>query len=48
MIYSNSVIDGFPIVLGSMPVQFGMFLTMLLSIRIPKHTETGVTDHDAT
>ena len=47
MIYNNSVLDGFPIVLGSTPVQFGMGLTMLLSVVIPHHTETGEDCTDA-
>ena len=47
MIYSNSVLDGFPLVLGSMPVQFAMFLTMVLSIKVPVNTETGETEEGA-
>ena len=47
MINTNSVIDGFVIVLGSMPVQFGMFVALLLSISVPKHSETGEYCRDA-
>ena len=48
MIHNNSVLDGFPIVLGSMPVQFGMFVTMLLSVQIPHNTESKERAEDAT
>ena len=41
MIHILSVLDGFPVVLGSMPMQFGMLLTLLLSIKIPKDLNTG-------
>ena len=41
MINSKSVIDGFEIVLGSMPVQFGMLVALLVSISVPRNTETG-------
>ena len=36
MINIKSVLDGFPLVLGSMPVQFGMLMTLLLSIKVPR------------
>lgn len=39
MIYNKSVIDGFAIVLGSMPIQFGMLMTLGLSIKIPRHMD---------
>ena len=39
MIYNKSVLDGFAIVLGSMPIQFGMLMTLLLSIKIPRHMD---------
>ena len=47
MIYSNSTLDGFPVVLGSMSVQFAMFATMFLSVKVPMHTEGDVIDSDA-
>ena len=39
MINIKSVLDGFPVVLGSMPVQFGMLMTLLLSIKIPRNMD---------
>ena len=39
MINTKSVLDGFPVVLGSMPVQFGMLMTLLLSVKIPRNTD---------
>ena len=36
MIYTNSLIDGFPIILGSFPLQFAMFFATIIAIRIPK------------
>ena len=36
MINTNSLIDGFPCILGSLPVQFAMTIAMLAAIRIPK------------
>ena len=36
MIYTNAIIDGFPVILGSFPIQFGMFLAMVIAVRIPK------------
>ena len=47
MIYNNSVLDGFPIVLGSMPVQFGMALTMILSVVVPKGADGAESAEDA-
>jgi hypothetical protein len=47
MIYNNSVLDGFPIVLGSMPVQFGMALTMILSVVVPNGAEGAESAEDA-
>ena len=35
MIHTNAIIDGFPVILGSAPVQLGMLLAMLLAVRIP-------------
>ena len=45
MFFTASVVDGFRVVLGSMPFQFGMFLTMLLIVPIPEFE--GKTDSDA-
>lgn len=39
MIFNKSVLDGFAIVLGSMPIQFGMLMTLILSIKIPRHMD---------
>ena len=39
MIFNKSVLDGFAIVLGSMPIQFGMLMTLGLSIKIPRHMD---------
>ena len=39
MIYMNSLVDGFPVILGSLPVQFAMFVAMCISIRIPKDAD---------
>ena len=47
MIYNNSILDGFPVVLGSMPTQLGLALTMFLCIVVPKHPDTGEKDADA-
>ena len=47
MIYNNSVLDGFPVVLGSLPVQFGMALTMILSVVIPTGAEGAESAEDA-
>ena len=48
MIHIKSVLDGFPVVLGSMPVQFGMLMTLLLSIKIPKDlNDSEKSDEDA-
>ena len=35
MIHTNAIIDGFPVILGSTPVQLGMLLAMLFAVRIP-------------
>jgi hypothetical protein len=35
MIFTNSLIDGFPIILGSFPIQFAMTIAMAISIRVP-------------
>ena len=39
MIHNKLVIDGFAIVLGSMPIQFGMLMTLLLSVQVPKNMD---------
>ena len=36
MINTNSLIDGFPCILGSLPVQFAMTIAIVAAIRIPK------------
>ena len=36
MIYTSSVIDGFKVILGSMPLQLGMFLTIIFKVPIPE------------
>ena len=48
MIFTASVIDGFKVILGSMPLQFAMLLTVLTLVPVPEDpTEPGVKDHDA-
>ena len=46
MIQIASVIDGFKVILGSLPLQLGMLLTILISIRVPE-LEDGNKDKDA-
>ena len=43
MINTNSLIDGFPCILGSLPVQLAMTIAMLAAIRPPKD-ENGEID----
>ena len=45
MFFTASVVDGFRVVLGSMPYQFGMFLTMLFIVPVPEFE--GKTDSEA-
>ena len=47
MINIKSVLDGFPVVLGSMPIQFGMLMTLILSIKIPRNMDDKYMDGDA-
>ena len=48
MIFTASVIDGFKVILGSMPLQFAMLLTVLTLVPVPEDpTEPGVKDPDA-
>ena len=41
MIHTNSLVDGFPVILGSLPIQFGMIVTLLVAIRVPKDEDGG-------
>ena len=36
MYHLHSVIDGFKVTLGSLPLQLGMFLTLLIMVPVPK------------
>ena len=36
MINTNSLIDGFPCILGSLPVQFAFTIAMIAAIRLPR------------
>ena len=47
MIFNKSVLDGFAVVLGSMPIQFGMLMTLLLSIQVPKNMDSGKYQEEA-
>ena len=45
MIFTASVIDGFKVILGSMPMQLGMFLNVLIMVPVP--TLDGEPDAEA-
>ena len=45
MIFTASVIDGFKVILGSMPMQLGMLLNVLIMVPIP--TLNGEIDAEA-
>ena len=34
MIYTSSIIDGFKVILGSVPIQVAMLLTMLITVQV--------------
>ena len=36
MIHTSSLIDGFKVILGSMPLQLGMFLTVIFKVPVPE------------
>ena len=44
MIHTNSLIDGFPIILGSFPIQFAMTVAMAIAIRIPRDDDGNRND----
>ena len=44
MIHTNAIIDGFPVILGSTPVQLGMLLAMLIAVRIPYAAACSTTE----
>ena len=44
MINTSSIIDGFKVILGSVPIHFAMLVTMLVAIRIPVHADNGERD----
>ena len=41
MIYTSSIIDGFKVILGSVPIHIAMLLTMFITVRV------GGLDQDA-
>ena len=45
MIHTNSLIDGFPVILGSLPIQFAMTLAMIIAIRVPKDEDGTSNPH---
>ena len=45
MIFTASVIDGFKVILGSLPIQFAMLLTVLTMVPVPEND--GVKDSEA-
>ena len=45
MIFTASVIDGFKVILGSMPLQLGMLLNVLIMVPVP--TMDGEPDSEA-
>ena len=45
MIHTNSLIDGFPVILGSFPIQFAMTAAMLIAIRVPQDADGNQIDH---
>ena len=45
MIHTNSLIDGFPVILGSLPIQFAMTLAMIIAIRVPKDEDGEKNEH---
>ena len=36
MIYTSSIIDGFKVILGSVPIHIAMLLAMVITIRVPR------------
>ena len=47
MIFTSSVIDGFKVILGSLPIQLGMFMTTLCMVPVPNDPKTGEQDREA-
>ena len=45
MIHTNSLIDGFPVILGSFPIQFAMTFAMIIAIRVPRDADGDKDPH---